>query len=231
MCCAFLVGSCTTMSISDAIKMSNKNGSTQNCEQLPVEILKRVHGPAFDARYMSVDQPPDDDESISDTMYNVGRKRKADNENFSQRPSFYITTDHTEVLSEEPAWNIEWDKYQAPNSPVTREKRSLPSRESLSRPNAPWHCERKVKWEHLGPDYHPSHLRTVECTQRKCYYQQYDCKPRYFTVRILKRRRGVCSDASKLKFYGFTGESAEVWEFVEVTVNFCCDCVASNRYF
>lgn len=28
----------------------------QNCEQLPLKVLKRLHGPAFDSHYMSINE-------------------------------------------------------------------------------------------------------------------------------------------------------------------------------
>lgn len=241
MCCALLGGMCTTMSISEARKSKEKR-TMQNCEPLPLKILRKVHGAAFDARYMSITEPTDNDETISDTMDDFDVKRNA-----AQRPSFYITDDHMEVLSEEPAWNIDWDTFSSSQKQMKRKKRSLLpigvdptenatqsdelNRQKRQNRGDPWKCERKVKWVHLGPDYHPSHLRTVECTRPKCYYQQYNCKPRHFAVHILQRRRGACADAKDLKMFGFAGKYAEVWVLVEIAVNFCCDCVAPKHFF
>lgn len=247
MCGAFFGDLCTTMSISE--KKLKEDQMVQNCDELPESILSELHGPAFDARYMSIKQPVDNDENVMDQTDTMDRKRSAG----TTRPSFYVTDDHTEVLSEEPAWNINWNSFQSQIDSKKRRKRSLlaigeyatefpqqnlttlirTKRQNRVR-SEPWQCDRKVKWEYLGNDYHPSHLRTVECTKPKCFWDQYDCKPRKFTVRILQRRRGVCADATGLKAYGFTGKSAEVWEFVQMAVNFCCDCVASKdkkRYY
>lgn len=252
-----LVNLCTTMSVSefDAMKKIKENRTNQNCEQLSVKILKRLHGPAFDPRYMSISKPMDDEDNVMDPTDNIDRKRKTKN-----RPSFYITEEHTLVLSEEPAWNIEWDKFREEQSlSQTRKKRSVVpislntkattddetdtetidtdlqrqkrQNSNQSRRSEPWRCEKKVTWVNLGPDYHPPHLRTIECTKPKCYYGMFDCKPRHFAVRILQRRRGACADAASLRVYGFTGQSAEVWEWVEISVNFCCDCVAPKNYY
>lgn len=239
MCCAFFGGICSTMSISDVTKKSKERRSMQNCEPLPLKVLKRLHGPAFDARYMSINEPVDNDESILDATDNFGRKRNTE--------PFYITEGHIELLSDKPAWNVEWDTFVSSKKQKTRKKRSLlpigvnsadnsTQSDALNRQKRnnrlpTWHCERKVKWEHLGPDYHPSHLRTVECTRPKCYYNEYNCKPRHFSVHILQRRRGACSDATNLEIFGFDGKYAEVWEWVEVAVNFCCDCVAPKKYY
>lgn len=231
LCCAFFSDLCTTMTVSD-----KKVNEIENCDELPVNILKQVHGPAFDARYMSITEPSEKDENIFDPLDTMDRKRNAG----TNRPSFYITEDHTELLSDKPAWSIEWDKFNSQIGTQTRRKRSLVpigveaklkrnKRENQPARSEPWQCTRVVKWINLGSDYHPSHLRTVECTQPKCYYNMYDCKPRHFSVRILQRRRGACADATSLKNYGFTGQYAEVWEWIEVTVNFCCDCVAPKK--
>lgn len=249
MCGAMLGNLCSTKSISE--QKSKENRTMQKCEPLTVDILQQLHGPAFDARYMSITEPLDgDDDSLE---FSLDRKRNAD----SNRPSFYMTSEYGEVLSEEPAWNIKWDVFQSKITKQTRRKRrsalpndeestELPEQESDTvdrdkRHNQsnnklrsdPWKCERKVKWMHLGSDYYPSHLRTVECTKPKCYYNLYKCMPRSFAVRILQRRRGVCADAASLEVYGFTGKSAEYWEWIDYPVNFCCDCVSnqSNKYY
>lgn len=246
-CCALFGDLCATMSVETAIKKSKEN-RTQNCEQLPLKVLKRLHGPAFDARYMSINKPLENDDMSLESMDTMDRKRKAEH-----RPSFYITDDHTLLLSEEPAWNIEWDSFKNPQTEIgieTRRKREIlpigvdenptnvQQMDTLNRQKRqnhartePWRCEKKVKWVYLGPDFHPSHLRTIECTKPKCYYGMFDCKPKQFAVKILQRRRGVCADAASLKVYGFSGKYAEVWEWVEVSVNFCCDCVAPKNYY
>lgn len=240
MCGVVLSDLCTTMSIST--KKTKESQSIQNCDALPVNILRRVHGPAFDARYMSITEPTDEEDDSFDPWESLGRKRNAD----SGRPSFYMIGELAETLSDEPAWSVDWESVY---SQTTSPKRSLPTDETtqnlyqkqshtLSRKKRqnqvqkdPWKCESVVKWEFLGHDFYPPHLRTVECTKPKCYYKMYDCMPKQFAVRILQRRRGACADAASLKAYGFTGQYAEVWEWIEKPVTFCCDCVATNRYY
>ncbi|XP_031625626.1 protein trunk-like [Contarinia nasturtii] len=227
-----------------------KSREMGNCEQLPVKVLKRVHGPAFDARYMSIEQPLDNDEfSRFDIMDTVNRKRNID----ADRPSFYLTDNHTEVLSNEAAWNIQWDTFEIQINSQSRRKRSLlpignefqdfpissgnlkqnkrqsHAHSKKSDKTEPWQCEQKIKWIHLGLDYYPSHLKTVKCTEPKCFYKMHECMPRHFAVRLLQRRRGACADASNLKAYGFSGPKyVEVWEWIEVAVNFCCVCAAAS---
>lgn len=227
MCCAFLSDSCTTMSLNDAMKKSKENRTMQNCEPLPSFVLTQIHGPAFDKRFMSIDKPSDNDEIISYSMDKVDLKRDAEDNS-----SIYISDDYTELLSETPAWNVDWTELRKGKIRTTRRKRSI-QRQNNAKDRAPWQCEKRVKWIHLGPDFYPSHVRTVECTQSNCYYGMYDCVPRKFAIRILQRRRGACSkerDAAKLKSYGFNGKQAEVWEFVTHSLNFCCDCVKSDTH-
>lgn len=239
-CCVFLANVCAATSAT----------MRQNCEKLPLKVLKRLHGPSFDSRYMSINEPKNvEDEKIMDEMENPNRKRRAD-----QRPSFYITEEHTISLSDQPAWNVQWDAFDSLLQPAkSRQKRSpvpigidvpeIPEANQMSEASRSkrqiensglfneMKCEKRVKWIHLGPDYHPSHLRTIECTKPTCFYSHAKCKPRHFAVRILQRRQGACADASNLKTYGFTGKRAEVWEWIEVAVNFCCDCVAPSHYY
>lgn len=245
-CYIFLFNICAAMS---SIKRQ------ANCERLPLKVLKRLHGPAFDSRYMSISDPMNaEDDIMMDDSENVdNRKRRAD-----QRPAFYLTEEHAITLSEQPAWNIQWDAFDEQLQPAkSRQRRSpvpigdkvpdpqgipaeadqivgtLRSKRQLSNNGLfnEMKCQKRVKWIHLGPDYHPSHLRTIECTKPTCFYSHAKCKPRHFAVRILQRRHGACADASSLKTYGFTGKRAEVWEWIEIAVNFCCDCVTPNNYY
>lgn len=247
-CCVPLCASKTIATAGSLIRSSNST----NCEELPLTILQRVHGPAFDARYMSINRPLDeddyeyDDDGSSSNTY----KRK-----ITERPSFYVTDDDPRAMSNLPAWNIQWDKYtgfeketQATNDKV-RKKRTMTATNSKNSAinkdlevsigkiekeraqTTPWRCENKVKWIDLGPDYHPSHLRTIECSKDKCYYGQFECKPKHFAVHVLRRQSGACANAHNLKTYGFAGDFAEVWEWVEVAVNFCCDCVVPRRSY
>lgn len=49
----------------------------QICEELPLKILNRLYGPAFDARYMSIAKSLENDDSVLDAMDNIDRKRSA----------------------------------------------------------------------------------------------------------------------------------------------------------
>lgn len=233
-----------------SICVAKSLSSRRNCDQLPLKILKRLHGQAFDARYMSISEPIDsDNDNIMEDTEDSNRKRSA----VQSRPAFYITEEHYVELSDEPAWNFQWDEFDDNTAIHTRKKRSIvpigvdvnftndgqemnqsEEIQRIKRGSSNYgvfkqmKCEKRIKWIHLGPDYHPSHLRTVECTQSTCFYSHGTCRPKQFAVRILRRRRGVCADAPSLQLalYGFSGKQAEVWEWIEVALNFCCDCSA-----
>lgn len=225
-CCVFLTNICVAMSVS----------GKQNCDQLPLRVLKRLHGAAFDSRYMSINEPKDsDNDNLMDDTEDFDRKRSADH-----RPSFYIGEEHTIELSDQPAWKVQWDALDEQPGHTRKKRSPLPigydvKPEKSERQNMgifkEIKCEKRVKWIHLGADYHPPHLRTIECTKSTCFYSHGNCRPRFMPVRILKRRRGACADASILEMYGFAGKQAEVWEWIEVSVNFCCDCVAPQSFY
>lgn len=85
-----------------------------------------------------------------------------------------------------------------------------------------WSCESRIRWQDLGPDFFPRYLRSVECTQTQCYYGHYDCRPRFFTVRLLRRRKGECA--------ALQDASVDLWVWEERAVAMCCDCVSRSRY-
>lgn len=252
---------CTSMSISELSAAVKKSGEKHSCEKLPLVVLQRLHGAAYDARYMSISRPINID--IEDIKLKFADPNDRDQylikRNTEESTSFDVSADHTYVISDEPAWDVQWDKLsemQPENQNARRKKRDLlaigvepltakvnysgllDEEEILQRQKRqnsqsgqheePWRCETRIKWIDLGPDFHPSHLRTTECTKSDCWYQIYKCQPKHFALHILRRRRGTCSNANKLKMYGFVGELAEVWEWVEVAVNFCCECVRKS---
>lgn len=234
MCCVLFAG-LSAVSIEEIDEVDeiefNPNQTSADCESVSLKILRQVHGPAYDARYMSVDEPTDDEDDMFEPEPDGDRRRHA-----NHRPSFYITDDEEIVLSEKAAWNVDWDTFS--KEPV-RDKRSLDDHHEAAHKHKrqtqgriePWKCEKKVKWLH-NADYYPPYLRTIECTKPTCYYNMYDCKPRKFAIRLLRRVRSECADASELRPYGYKGDKKpEFWKWVSTSVNFCCDCVASDKHY
>lgn len=189
---------------------------------------------------MSVDTPTIEDENVND---NMNRKRGT-----QDSKSFYVDDTYAvEIESDKPAWEVTHftssrdertnnqkllneDSNQTIDN-TTRVQRSLERRRSdgsnqqPEQMKRPWACEAKIKWLDLGYDYYPRYLRTVECTGQPCYYGHFTCKPRSFTVKILRRRRGECVPTkNSVGIDGLHGDLKELWIWEERAVNFCCDC-------
>ena len=161
---------------------------------------------------------------------------------------FYVDDTYAMELSSEPAWeanplDLERTSRKETNKNVvelssnaTRPKRDYnynqegrrKAGQTQQQPKKPWECEAKIKWLDLGVDYYPRYLRTVECTRHPCFYGQFTCTPRSFTVKILRRRRGECVQTkNNVGNEGLHGDLKELWIWEERAVNFCCDCAAS----
>ncbi|XP_062540094.1 protein trunk-like [Armigeres subalbatus] len=222
------------------------NRQPKNCVQLPTPILSNILGPAFNSRYMSIDKPPVmDDES---THGDKDGKRGATHGLY---PSFYVDGDYVEELGNSPAWAVDHAKdtanrvLKAPlkkrdafdqllkelrlESRASRSTRRGPNGDGSSRP---WECDARIRWIDLGAEYYPRFLRTVECAKTRCWYGHYQCTPRSFTVKLLRKRTGQCVPVDPLHnigIEGLPGELSELWIWEERAVNFCCDC--SPRYY
>ncbi|XP_058452462.1 protein trunk [Malaya genurostris] len=223
------------------------NKTLKDCAQLPEPILSDILGPAFNSRYMSIDKPPVLDDEAVDGSDGASGKRGISRGLY---PSFYVEEDHVEEVGHVPAWDVNHARDTAnPVMKPPRSKRQLfnsllndMSHESRSarshrgrgvqknQLNArPWECEGKIRWLDLGAEYFPRYLRTVECAKTRCWYGHYQCVPRSFTVKILRRRTGECVPSGQLRnigVEGLPGELRELWVWEERAVNFCCDCAA-----
>lgn len=184
------------------------------CSDFPTMVLADILGPAFNSRYMSIDKPREEDYNPESNGYKRG---------VSQVPSFYVDEDYEHVIGDEPAWTaINHVDLEKPKDARTRRKRSTKPRQTRQ-----WDCESKISWMDLGPDYFPRYLRSVECLSKYCWYGHYKCKPRSFTVKILRRRKDMCTVAKSGTKVGMTGLPQDLrvlWVWEERAVNFCCDC-------
>lgn len=153
----------------------------------------------------------------------------------SDKPSIY-KTEVTHLSEEEKSTNqIKFNQHlEHKFDNITRVQRSNDRgrnngiNEQRTQIKRPWECEAKIKWLDLGYDYYPRYLRTVECTRHSCFYGHFTCKPRSFTVKILRRRRGECAPTKHSQYTvgidGLHGDLKELWVWEERAVNFCCDC-------
>ena len=89
-------------------------------------------------------------------------------------------------------------------------------RSSAEKANSlPWRCESQIVWTDLGVNYYPRFLRNVQCTKENCWFGHFRCRPKAFTVNVLKKARDSCKE----------GENGQEWVYEERAVTFCCECV------
>lgn len=91
-----------------------------------------------------------------------------------------------------------------------------------------WHCESPLRWIDLGPDYFPRFLRSADCGHHTCTGSGFVCRPRSFSVKVLRRREGVCAPAGDLPLeestVGLPSDLRDLWVWELRAVNFCCVC-------
>lgn len=91
-----------------------------------------------------------------------------------------------------------------------------------------WHCESPLRWLDLGPDYFPRFLRSADCGHPTCTGAGFVCRPRSFSVKVLRRREGVCAPAGDLPLeestVGLPNDLRDLWVWELRAVNFCCVC-------
>lgn len=238
------------MVISLADRKSNAADSPEQCSSLPPAVLSNVLGGAYNSRYMSIQKPVT--VSRLQWPSRMGHQTHGGHlmkRMVKEYKPFYVDDTYEMELSDEPAWNVRhYDNEQDLADEATRPKRKIQREEPIDlgfeeeitlRPKRdfvvpegtmervrngerPWRCEGKVKWIDLGPNYFPQYLRTVECTKKNCFYGHYTCRPRSFTIKILRLRKGEC--VSTKQQFGLPGDLREKWIWEERAVNFCCEC-------
>lgn len=91
-----------------------------------------------------------------------------------------------------------------------------------------WHCESPLRWIDLGPDHFPRYLRSADCSHHTCTGAGFVCRPRSFSVKVLRRREGACAPASDLPVeestVGLPSDLRDLWVWELRAVNFCCVC-------
>lgn len=230
-----------------------------DCDNFSVNVLQDLLGPAYNSRYMSIEQPNYNDKHLvtggaNEEIDAASRKRGTS----PKIGSFYVDNTYAVPISNKPAWEkgsylTEPIEENADTMENGKSKRSLADIFDLDKileshiGNAitgrgkdikhamflrkgdierPWRCEAMVRWIDLGVEYFPRYLRTVECMKNTCWYGHYECVPRSFTVKILRRKHGKCMKTIEHNFgnIGLPNELKQLWIWEERAVNFCCDC-------
>ncbi|XP_044739222.1 protein trunk [Chrysoperla carnea] len=213
--------------------------------------LREILGPAYNPRYMSIQEP----QKVTSIDEKTGLKRTIGD--FA--PNFYVDGDFGTNLDENdddiallPAWStkysledvIDYNRSREKRSPMSVSKRfknimgeldmisNGGSKNNNNQRARPWECESRIRWIDLGREYFPRYLRTVECLAHDCWYGHYTCKPRSFTVKMLRKRGGLCApikdgqDKRKIGQEGLPMDLRQLWVWEERAVTFCCDCSA-----
>uniref|UniRef100_A0A182KAZ0 Trunk n=1 Tax=Anopheles christyi TaxID=43041 RepID=A0A182KAZ0_9DIPT len=97
------------LSVSDDDGYSFLSQQTENaCEQLPPPVLTEILGPAFNPRYMSIEEPP-----VAEGSDHANPAGKRDAEPF---PPFYVDDTYSLELSNKPAWEVKHVSESIPHS-------------------------------------------------------------------------------------------------------------------
>ena len=91
----------------------------------------------------------------------------------------------------------------------------------------PWTCHFETKWIKLDKDYYPPYIQSGSCqTQKKCFYDLYECKPKKYGVQILKRDPTRCNPIPAL---GNSTIYEEVWIKEQIDIKVACECGIAKR--
>ncbi|VDP30177.1 unnamed protein product [Soboliphyme baturini] len=188
------------------------------CQQTAPEELKKMLGAAFNARYMSIQQPADismfkpvfgdvdfDSADGEGRLFSDGvLSTNAADVPFSVDPNYRQVLPHdvnsNELLDFAVTYSAQKNasRRKAANSKDRNQRRRRHKpvnqrvRRSASPTSLPWSCETTVQWMDLGADHFPRYLRSVRCTSDRCFYGHYRCQPKAFTVKVLKRLMDKC---------------------------------------
>lgn len=106
----------------------------------------------------------------------------------------------------------------------SRRKRKLPKNQPTQRPNqigSPWHCRLEKKWKKMGDGVFPRQVQTGRCVAKTCMMAMYECRPRKYAIRVLRRLDGHCNP---LPLFGSNTTYEEVWVMDHYKVTVACEC-------
>lgn len=195
------------------------------CSQLTQQNLIIILGQAFNPRYMSIEQPTHNSNNA------MGNKRS------SHEIQFFADNDIVSV-GDFPAWETNHLNYFEKKDETAEDTSSKIARNTFVErmstksdifKSRPWECLSKINWIDLGVHYFPRYVRTIECTSKKCWYGHFNCKPKSFTIKVLRKKIGSCIRVSE-KLVMMTADAllteyTELWIWEEIAINFCCECV------
>ncbi|KAH8389139.1 protein trunk [Drosophila serrata] len=205
---------------------AQEDADVDYCAELSTQSLSRILGQAFNPRYMSIDPPGEPDEKNHQQL--PGGYKRSSNE-----LPFYADSEVISVSSF-PAWETNHFAHEAtPHRKSVRTRSVFMDRVGHARVDGfkqrPWECSSKINWIDLGFNYFPRYIRSVECIARKCWYDHFNCKPKSFTIKVLRRKTGSCIRINDklilITAEKFKNDYTQLWIWEEIAVNFCCECV------
>ncbi|XP_067931726.1 protein trunk-like [Watersipora subatra] len=203
----------------DRNKKKDRVSRKEGCEERSEVDLKDLLGPAFNGRYMSVDKPVEVEEETANTEADAATgERMADGSGATavRVVPFHVEADFRRDLPHDFYLDISWYQEVVHTLSDNAAKLLRLARNVVGEANTlPWKCEAEIVWTDLGSNYYPRFLRNVQCTRDNCWFGHFKCRPKAFTVNVLKRARDSCKDS----------ETGQEWIFEERAVTFCCECV------
>ncbi|PFX31008.1 protein trunk-like isoform X6 [Stylophora pistillata] len=127
----------------------------------------------------------------------------------------YMAMDSTDLQNHLPPQN----QYHVTKRNITKRSSSL-TVEQITDP-APWTCQTSKVWINLGPKFFPRHVRSVTCSSDKCWFNHFRCRPKYYTIKVLKKKEGQC-----LRVFSSTGKPRfeDYWEPKDYRITVDCEC-------
>ncbi|GAB6022803.1 hypothetical protein CHUAL_006901 [Chamberlinius hualienensis] len=99
-----------------------------------------------------------------------------------------------------------------------------------------WECKSEEKWLYLGENNFPPFIRTVVCTQKRCFKDHFSCRPMATSLSVLRRLKFSCVvqsihdmintyiNLSRNANAFIPNELREQWVLEEIAVTSCCVC-------
>ena len=105
-------------------------------------------------------------------------------------------------------------------------KRNITKRSSTININqitdpTPWTCQTSKTWTDFGREFFPRHVREVTCSNDKCWFGHFQCRPKLYKIKVLKKKIGVC-----LRVFTSSGSPRwqDFWEEDEKSIAVDCEC-------
>ena len=151
------------------------------CLETPTATLVGRLGPAFNARYMSVDMPHDTSisASLGESPVASARRHPADHPGSTSSDAhgqFRVDGNFSRMFTNES------QQTGRDRTKRASRRKAVSSRRRTARTQ--WECAQEIVWSDLGADFFPRYLRSVVCSQSVCWFGAFECRPRAFTVKV-----------------------------------------------